>query len=314
MSGKKVPLAVAAITTGLFVFGGSAFAQNARMAPPPPAGDMMFEAMGPGPGGPPDGMEFVEFEEGVAGKTVSGTPFTASFSKQTTQTLADGNTIQRSTTGSLARDSQGRTRRDMTLPAIGPWAAAGKPAPQMTFINDPVAGSQYVLDANRKTARKMAARGSKGDFAAGSREHGGGRGGAFAEERQKETTTTSLGTQMIGGVSAEGTRITRTIPAGEIGNQKPIVITIEKWYSTDLQETVMTKRSDPRMGETVFQLTNVQRTEPAATMFQVPADYTVSQGGHGGPRAMHQHHGGMPPAGGAAAGAAPANSSSPTPQ
>ena len=84
-------------------------------------------------------------------------------------------------------------------------------------------------------------------------------GGAFAEERQKETTTTSLGTQMINGVSAEGTRITRTIPAGEIGNQKPIVITIEKWYSSDLQETVMTKRSDPRMGETVFQLTNIQR-------------------------------------------------------
>jgi hypothetical protein len=314
MSSKKLAWTVAAITTGLLVFGGSAFAQNTRMAPSPPAGDMMFEAMGPGPGGPPDAMEFVEFEEGVAGKTVSGTPFTASFSKQTTQTLADGNTIQRSTTGSLARDSQGRTRRDMTLPAIGPWAAAGKPAPQMTFINDPVAGAQYVLDANRKTARKMAARGNRGDFSKGTHsEHSGGHGSAFAEERQKETTTTSLGTQMIGGVSAEGTRITRTIPAGEIGNQKPIVITIEKWYSTDLQETVMTKRSDPRMGETVFQLTNVQRTEPAATMFQVPADYTVTRGGHGGPRAMH-HHGGMPPAGGTAAGTAPANSSSPTPQ
>jgi len=69
----------------------------------------------------------------------------------------------------------------------------------------------------------------------------------------------------INGVSAQGTRITRTIPAGEIGNQKPIVITIEKWYSPDLQETVMTKRNDPRMGETVFQLTNIQRAEPAAT-------------------------------------------------
>ncbi len=101
------------------------------------------------------------------------------------------------------------------------------------------------------------------------------RGGAVAEERQKETTTVSLGTQMINGVSAEGTRVTRTIPAGEIGNQKPIVITIEKWYSPDLQETVMTKRSDPRMGETVFQLTNIQHAEPAATLFQVPADYTV---------------------------------------
>ena len=183
----------------------------------------------------------------------------------------------------------------MTLPAIGLWAAEGKPAPQMTFINDPVAGTRYMLDANRKVANKMVAHShTGGDHAKGTR------GGAFAAERQKETTATSLGTQMINGVSAEGTRITRTIPAGEIGNQKPIVITVEKWYSADLQETVMTKRSDPRMGETVFQLTNIQRAEPAATLFQVPADYTVKQGGPGGPRGMHHRPGfgaGMPPAG-----------------
>ena len=163
----------------------------------------------------------------------------------------------------------------MTLPAIGPWATSGKPAPQMTFINDPVAGAQYSLDANRKIARKMPSRGHNGgDFPEASRRK------VLAERSEKnETTTTSLGTQTIAGVTAEGTRTTRTIPAGEIGNQKPIVITFEKWYSPDLQETVMTKRSDPRMGETVFQLTKVQRTEPAATMFQVPADYTVKQGG-----------------------------------
>jgi hypothetical protein len=272
---------------------------------------MMFEAMGPGPGGPPDAIEFVAFEGAVRGKTVAGAPFTASFSSQTTQTLADGNEIQRTTTGSLARDSQGRTRRDMTLPAIGPWAASGKPAPQMTFINDPVAGARYMLDANRKVANKMGVHDhSSGTPGANGK---GAHGGAFAAERQKETTTTSLGTQTINGVSAEGTRVTRTIPAGEIGNQKPIVITVEKWYSPDLQETVMIKRSDPRMGNTVFQLTNVQRAEPAATLFQVPADYTVKQGGPGGPRGMHRRHmgpgAGMPPAG----APADSNSSSPTP-
>jgi hypothetical protein len=301
--------AMAAMAVGLLVVG-SALAQNAPMAPPPPpgAGDMMFEAMGPGPGGPPDAIEFVGFEGDVRGKTVSGAPFTASFSAQTTQTLADGNQIQRTTTGSLARDSQGRTRRDVTLPAIGLWAASGKPAPQMTFINDPVAGARYMLNANTKVANKMTAHSHTG-----SGDAKGTRGGAFAAERHKETTTTSLGTQTINGVSAEGTRITRTIPAGEIGNQKPIVITIEKWYSADLQETVMTKRSDPRMGETVFQLTNIQRTEPAATLFQVPPDYTVKQGGPGGPRGMHRRvglGGGMPPAG---VPAADSNSSSPTP-
>ena len=95
---------------------------------------------------------------------------------------------------------------------------------------------------------------------------------------KKEVVTTSLGTQTIGGVSAEGTRYTRTIPVGEIGNAKPIVIVTERWYSPDLQMVVMTKRSDPRSGDSTFQMTNIQRQEPAATLFQVPSDYTVQQG------------------------------------
>ena len=37
----------------------------------------------------------------------------------------------------------------------------------------------------------------------------------------------------------------------------------------------MSKRSDPRMGTTTFQLTNIQKQEPDASLFQVPADYTV---------------------------------------
>jgi hypothetical protein len=79
-------------------------------------------------------------------------------------------------------------------------------------------------------------------------------------------------------VVAEGTRYTHTIPAGAIGNEKPIVITTERWYSSDLQTVVMIRRSDPRTGETVFTLSNIQRTEPDASLFQVPADFTVTQG------------------------------------
>ena len=84
-----------------------------------------------------------------------------------------------------------------------------------------------------------------------------------------------LGTQTIAGVSAQGTRYTRTIPVGQIGNEKPIVIVSEHWYSNDLQMTVMSKRSDPRFGETSYTLTNIQRSEPAASLFAVPSDYTV---------------------------------------
>ena len=43
------------------------------------------------------------------------------------------------------------------------------------------------------------------------------------------------------------------------------MIVTERWYSPDLQMVVMTKRSDPRSGDTVFQMTSIARTEPAAT-------------------------------------------------
>ena len=248
----------------------------AAPAGPPPDGGVIFERRGPGPMGF-DGMGFVGFEGGIAGKTVTGAPFTASFSTQETQTLTDGNKIETSTTVTMARDAQGRTRRDMTLPAIGPWAAAGKTPPQVSFINDPVAGTGYILEADTKTARLMRG-GHRGEG------KGGPGGEGKGAEAKNETTTESLGTQTISGISTQGTRYTRTIPAGVMGNEKPIVIVTERWYSPDLQITVMTKRTDPRMGETVFQLTNIQKQVPAATLFQVPSDYTMQQERGGGRR------------------------------
>jgi hypothetical protein len=270
MKARNRFLGMTATATLFLMASSSGWAQSsapAEQAPPPPPhhGGAMFERMGPGF----DGMGFEGFEAGLAGKTVTGAPFSASFSTQETQTLTDGNKIERNTTGTVARDTAGRTRRDMTLPAIGPWAASGKTPPQVSFINDPVAGTHYVLEANTKTAHQMSAHNHGPDAA---------RAAGMAARVQKNTTTESLGTQTINGISAQGTRTTRTIPAGEMGNEKPIVIVKETWYSPELQITVMTKRTDPRMGETVSQLTNIQKQEPAATLFQVPSDYTVKQG------------------------------------
>lgn len=89
------------------------------------------------------------------------------------------------------------------------------------------------------------------------------------------TKTESLGKQMIEGVEAEGTRTTTTIPAGKIGNERDIEITSERWYSTELQTVVMSKQDDPRTGVNLYRLTNITRDEPARTLFEVPADYTI---------------------------------------
>ena len=86
-----------------------------------------------------------------------------------------------------------------------------------------------------------------------------------------------LGKQIIEGVEAEGTRTTVTIPAGEIGNDRPIEIVSERWYSPELQLVVMTRHSDPRSGETIYKLTNINRAEPAKSLFEVPPGFTVKE-------------------------------------
>jgi hypothetical protein len=94
----------------------------------------------------------------------------------------------------------------------------------------------------------------------------------------KSSKTEQLGNMYIEGVQVEGTRTTITIPAGEIGNDRPINVVDERWYSPDLQMTVLTKHSDPRMGETSFALKNINRSNPPSYLFEIPAGYTVKTG------------------------------------
>ena len=103
-----------------------------------------------------EGIGFLGFEAGMREKTVTGAPFTATFSTESTQTLADGNQIQHKSTGTIARDSQGRTRREMGLPAIGSFAVvSGQSLSHVVFLNDPVAGTHYILEEDKKIARQL---------------------------------------------------------------------------------------------------------------------------------------------------------------
>jgi len=270
------------ILSATMVFG--AGLAGAQEPPPPPGADVMIHAGGPGgdfmasPMG--ERIELLGFEGMHGGKVVTGAPFSAVAVSETTQALADGNRISRKTQTNLFRDSQGRFRKEVTLPAIGPLATSGGPK-SFVMINDPVAQQNLILHPDAKTAEKMGKsfgrmKGVWKDKAA-SWEAKAAANGNFTKE--------DLGTQTIAGVSAQGTRYTRIIPAGQIGNEKPVTIVSEHWYSSDLQLTVMTKRSDPRFGNTSYTLTNIQRSEPAASLFAVPSDYTV-QAGHLGRHAM----------------------------
>ena len=106
----------------------------------------------------------------------------------------------------------------------------------------------------------------------------GGQGFAYSlggSHSKYETKTEQLGTQNIEGVNAEGTRTITTIPAGAIGNERPIEMIYEKWYSNELQLVVMSKHSDPRFGEQTYRLTNIVRSEPDSSLFSLPTGYKL---------------------------------------
>ena len=93
-----------------------------------------------------------------------------------------------------------------------------------------------------------------------------------------------LSPKTIEGLRVDGVRKTTTIAAGAIGNERPIVVTSDQWTSPDLKVVVLSESNDPRTGTSTYKLVNVKRGDPAPSLFQVPADYTIQQvqiGGRG---------------------------------
>jgi len=250
----------------------------------PPAGPVPFDRPVQFVGtDPQDTIMFVGFEAGLGNQVVTGAPYTAQITSEFLQTLGGGNKIERKSTTTVYRDGQGRTRREQTLPAIGSYSASAE-APRAIFINDPVAGVTYVLDPVRKIARKTTRPNIQPAPRPGPGQPPGGNsvGGRIplprnARGRDANVTTESLGNQNIEGIPVQGTRVIRIVPAGTVGNQQPIRVTMERWYSPDLKLNLLVKNADPMRGTNTTTLTNIRRDEPAASLFQVPADYTVQE-------------------------------------
>jgi hypothetical protein len=318
---KRIPGLLAAAALLLLAFATVAFAQQPTAegivikqrilqgpegAPPPPDANFVFMA-----------------SESFGGKTVKGAPYSAEAVTESIQTLADGNRIVNRNTSAVYRDSEGRTRREQSFKSLGIFGGAGEEPMQTIFINDPVANVTYMLDSRSHTAHKSvpftfeftkkpgaatedqtfefkiapgAPAGASGNVIMtaplpepGLRApHPGigpeGAGTFVFRSKPGNEVKEQLGKQIIEGVEAEGTRTTVTIPAGEIGNERAIEIVSERWYSPELQLVVMTRHSDPRFGETTYKLTNINRTEPAKTLFEVPAGYTIKEGPPFGPQ------------------------------
>ncbi|MEO8097370.1 MAG: hypothetical protein ABI811_06675 [Acidobacteriota bacterium] len=219
-------------------------------------------------------MEFVSAMN--VGATLKGAPYSAEAVTETTQTLYDGNRITQKSSAQQYRDSEGRERREEGS------------AMNMVFISDPVAKASYTLHPATMTAEKssplektffFAPTAGKAVFTAAVPATMGTAGPGMVTEFRNSSGGTpqeeDLGTRLFDGVQAQGTRITSTIAAGEIGNDRPIEIVDERWYSPELQLTVMTRHADPRAGETVYKLTNIQRLEQVRSLFEVPRSYSI---------------------------------------
>jgi hypothetical protein len=266
-------------------------------------------------GGPPSGLAqigvittggmAVAVQENT--EAVKNQPYQAIAITDIKQTLADGTHITQTTTATVARDSDGRTARIQQLSTIGPWRSGSDSSqgPTLTTIFDPVAKTHTDYTSDNKVAHvvplppPLPSGGTRSDEAGVVAITGGPAGGAtgdgigpmaFAvpghvnssqaaqDQSAPNAKTESLGAKSIEGISATGTKTTTTIPAGTIGNDKDLVITRESWYSPDLKLMIQSTQTDPRFGETTYSLTNIQRSEPDPTLFQVPAGYTIDKG------------------------------------
>lgn len=237
---------------------------------------------------------------------ITGKPYSAEETTRSVRVLGDGNRIVNSSVIRIFRDDQGRVRREVTLTRGG---SEGKRT--VITISDPVAGVSYSLDPRTKVARKSTAfphlehtmqelndRIQKSihvntkDLLDGKAFHfefpevnitpdfEAGRNAPVPRGKGVTRTHEDLGTDTIAGIEAEGTRDVTTIPAGIIGNEKPIVIKSERWVAKDLGIDVKTIHEDPRFGTTEFTISELKRTEPSAALFQVPPGYRV-EGGEG---------------------------------
>jgi hypothetical protein len=262
-------------------------------------------------GGAGGSVAFTTSIVGTYSKPVTGAPYSAQIVTESVQPFPDGNSITHTSTSTVYRDAQGRTRREQNINLVGPSQVSGSPI-QFITIDDPVAGVRYTLNPSKMTASQINSSGTMsatageilpkkiipadgGDvsityFSSGDAAYAaGGRGGSISvlpgvpgETSPSNVTTESLGADTMQGLSVLGTRVTRTIPAGQIGNAQPILIITDKWYSQDLQIEVKTVHSDPRTGTTTTTVTNLSRNEPNPSLFTVPPGYTIATGGRGG--------------------------------
>jgi len=219
---------------------------------------------------------------GLGPWVITGSPFCADIVTTRTQTLADGNRLQNTSTEHFCRDSKGRVRREITPIAS---RTSQTHVVRMISITDPTTNTAVTLNPLRHTGIKRPFRFIMQPTAPKTSMPPSAP--TWQQVPKDNTHVTSrvgddlveenLGEDSIHGIVAKGTKITRTVPAGRMGNDLPMTIVTERWYSDDLKTVMLLKQNDPRRGEVTTEVTNVAPGEPDPSLFQIPAGYSVQE-------------------------------------
>ncbi len=202
-------------------------------------------------------------------KIVTGKPYTASSSTEIVQTLSDGNRIVQHSSSVIYRDTQGRVRREQTFAGV-----EAHPGETKIFIDDPVSGTAFVLEPDQKTARRISS--SREVMLKLERTSNTMANVKLPKlDEQHDIVQEDLGTKNVQGLPCTGKRQTITIPSGQVGNERPIAIVTETWFSPDIDAVVQSSTNDPRFGQTTYTLQNPQLKDQPNALFVVPADYRV---------------------------------------
>lgn len=208
--------------------------------------------------------------------TGSGCPFSGTIDTARVKTLRDGTHVQTDEKNLIYRNSLGIIRYQTYVKQ----EIDNKQTEALVFdqIIDPVAGFMYVLQWQTRVARRSKLRPQAMNSAADAQSRnsrGGPSGSAPAQKARLRPLIENLGTQQMEGLAVVGVRTTRTIPADSEGNDARITTVSDVWTSPELGVSILHKVSDPRAGEIVSRMTNVQRLEPDPALFRLAADYRI---------------------------------------
>jgi hypothetical protein len=194
---------------------------------------------------------------------VPNAPFSGVINVERSIVQRDGAVANLRTVRAIHRDSRGRIYNEYRT--LLPASSTGTPQVTQVLLYDPQTRTSTTLLPSQHAYRSGTARRPPATeppvFASFGPQN------AFTRDED-------LGIQQMQGLAAHGVRHTQTIPAGSGGSDKDIVVTDEYWYSEDLRINLVLKHNDPRTGSVILTVTQVSRTDPDSSLFQIPDAYT----------------------------------------